>query len=445
MATTRVYISGAFGLEIDAVPCGFVTSVEGGFIHGDVVSEPPGTDGVVRKHIAGIGYDEIIVSCGVVAGPLMSWVTEFLTGSAPRHDGAIVLLDFDYNQTSRLDWRRATLSSVAFPALDGASRDPARLTVTIRPESTRVTPASGRSAQLPTTGKQPKSWLASNFRVDIPGVDCSKVTSVAALAVAQGGVGDDAGAVRDPGRRATPLEVSDLVLSIREPGGAGFEAWRDDFLVNGNNDATQEKTATITALATNLKDELFHLQVQGVGIHHLATSKRATSTEVVMRQTASMYCEQVALVLPKEDVPEPPVPVPSAAADAPATGPSAAQAEPVEVARRLLATRDSEQASTGVDLRFEQGARLGTRWAQQLAGLDELIELAAVSRTEWSAISLPEGHSLVESLTKAGVLPNGHEGGLDLVRDSFVSGLVSGVADTYAQVKAHLEPPAPPP
>jgi hypothetical protein len=115
--------------------------------------------------------------------------------------------------------------------------------------------------------------------------------------------------------------------------------------------------------------------------------------------------------------------------------------EPLEVARRLLATAETTPVLSDADGQRQRGAGLGAAWAERVASLDELSELAAAAKGDWTAIALPDGHSLIEVLQEAEVVPDGHSGDLELARDSFVEGVLAGAADTYEEVRAHVEQP----
>lgn len=440
----RGYAAGAFALEIEGHFAGLLAGVEGGGVFGEVVSSPAGADGVVRKQIGRVGYDQLVVTCGIPEGDWGQWLKAFLEGKAPRHDGAIVFLKYDYTPLRRLEWRHATIASVTFPRLDGASKDAAHLTVAIRPESTVVVPAAGA---VKTTLTKTKAWQACNFSVAIPGVDCSRVSSVAALTVSQSHVEDAVGATRVPTTELGPLEVGDLILTVAETGAAGFATWCDDFIVHGNNAKAQEKTATVTCKGPNLKDDLFAFVLQGVGIHRLDPEKQVTGAQAIFGLTASMYCEEAALSLPKPAEPAVPAtgPAPVAPADVPTSprlqlgAPGASRPDPTDIARRLLTTTESEPVTA--DRQQLRGTDVGRAWAERMATLEELTQLAVAARRDWTAIALPEGHSLIDALQQAGVVPPEHDGGLELGRDSFVEGLLQGAGDTYAEVKTHLDEP----
>jgi hypothetical protein len=447
ISSGKSYAAGAFALEIEGKLAGFLSSVEGGSAFGDVVEERPGPDGVVHKHLGSVRHDDIVVTSGFLDGAWGDWLKAFLAGQAPQHDGAILFLSYSYVPVRRLEFRHASIVSVTFPRLDGSSKETGHLTVALRPETTTDGAGSGSSV---TSGAKTKPWGTSTFVVDLPGIDCSKVSSVAPLTVTQTVAEDAVGADRVPARSLGPLHVGDLVLTVAQSGAADFVSWRDDFLVRGNNSNADEKTATVAIKTANFKDDLFSIALRGVGIHRLDADKQVLGAASISRVTASMYCEEIELVLPKPAA----GPVPAASpADRPARAGAVVSGrpllgadlvrrlEPLEVARRLLATAETTPVLSDADGQRQRGAGLGAAWAERVASLDELSELAAAAKGDWTAIALPDGHSLIEVLQEAEVVPDGHNGDLELARDSFVEGVLAGAADTYEEVRAHVEQP----
>ena len=71
--------------------------------------------------------------------------------------------------------------------------------------------------------------------------------------------------------------------------------------------------------------------------------------------------------------------------------------------------------------------------------MEELKEVAATRRTDWTHLTLAEGHSLVSYLQKAGIVPENHDGPLTLERDAFVEELVDGAVEVFDEVRPHLE------
>lgn len=114
--------------------------------------------------------------------------------------------------------------------------------------------------------------------------------------------------------------------------------------------------------------------------------------------------------------------------------------DPADVARRLRSTAETV-TTTSADAQHQRGALLGAAWAERVASLDELSQVAELVPADWTAVALDEGHSLVGALQESGVVPAAHSGDLELSRDPFVEGLVEGATAVYAQVRTHLERP----
>ena len=445
ISSGKAYSAASFALELEGSFAGFLGSVEGGGAHGDVVDEPPGADGVVHKHLSGVRYDDLVVTSGFVDGAWGDWLTAFLEGKAPQHDGAVVFLNHNYVPIRRMEFRHATIASLTFPRLDASGKHAGQLTVALRPEATVDGSVSGSFA---SSLAKTKAWTTSNFVVDLPGIDCSKVTSVAPLTVSQAVIEDAVGGGRIPTRGAGPLQVGDLVLTVAQSGTTDFARWRDDFVVRGNNSQADEKTATVSLKTPNFRDDVFSVVLKGVGIHSFDPEKEVQGVASIARATASMYCEEVALVLPKPVAGQPPAPpVEVSAAGSGRSGLGVVGDRPfapADVARRLLSTAEAEPALSEADAQRQRGARLGAAWAQSMASLDELSQVAAMVRGDWTAIALDDGHSLVGALQESGVVPTAHSGDLELSRDSFVEGVAEGATGIYDAVRVHLERPEEP-
>ena len=115
------------------------------------------------------------------------------------------------------------------------------------------------------------------------------------------------------------------------------------------------------------------------------------------------------------------------------------------VAERLLTTLvpapDDSAPTAPTDFRRDRGRELGTKWASTTATLDELAQLSDLDTAEWTSLVLPEGHTLTAFLVGQGELQGTdvERGPLELGRDDFTEGLVSGMADVQRQVAPHLE------
>src|SRR6185369_16902027 len=132
---SRPYISSRFVLELDdgGGPPQFVgtlQSIEGGAFKSDVVEEKVGSQSGVMKYSGHPKFDEVTIQVGMAMAPrFWKWISKSFSYEAERHDGALVALDFVNCERWRRNFQGALIKEVTFPALDGAAKDPAYLTV----------------------------------------------------------------------------------------------------------------------------------------------------------------------------------------------------------------------------------------------------------------------------------------------------------------------------
>jgi hypothetical protein len=283
-----------FGLELDGTDVGIVNSAEGGMASADVVAEKPGADGIVHKHLAGVKYEDITVVCGAgMSKNFFEWLTDTFNRKPSFKDGAIVRADADLDERERLSFYHGHIAEIGFPALDGASKDSAFLTVTISPEYTRR--VASQKAKLTSSGlKAQKRWLPSNFRLQIDGLDCTRVTKIDAITLRQTVAESVVGEVRDPLNETRYLDVSNLAVTLPEASAESFHEWHEDFVINGNNGSGTEKQGTLEYLSSDLKNVFFTLNFRNLGIFKLTSLPSGSDTG--RRVRAEMYCEELSFL-----------------------------------------------------------------------------------------------------------------------------------------------------
>ncbi len=289
----RSYAAERFAVELDGATTGVVRSVEGGAASADVVTEKLGPDGIRHKHVAGVKYDDIIITCGAgMSKSFYSWIADSFNRKYSRKDGAIVGSDHHLAEASRLDFFHALISEVGFPALDAGSKEAAYMTVTLSPEYTRR--QRGKGSQLASSSpKAQKQWLRNSFHLDIDGLDCKMVTNVDAITVQQAvdeyGVGES----RDYEKQPSYLNVSNLAIELPEAHADSFYNWIEDFVIKGHSEQSAEKSGTLQYIAPNLKDVHFTLTFHNLGIFKLSPLKATSEKEGVRSVRAEMYCEAI--------------------------------------------------------------------------------------------------------------------------------------------------------
>jgi T4-like virus tail tube protein gp19 len=269
-----------FHLELDGKPCGFVDSVEGGGVTAEVVTEAPGAEHYLKKHLENASPEPIALTFGLGLAPAFyGWLADAWNGNQTPRDGTIVFADAAMKAAQALEFRGAVVASVGFPKLDGASKDAGRFTVVLEPEEVSTQKASGT---VNTPSVKTKQWIASNFTVEIDGLDAKRVAKVDAFTVVTTG---------------EPVDFPGLRVTISEAGADTWRAWHEAFVVEGHNDDGAEKSGALVLLDPTMKGEVGRVVLAGLGIYRLTREKTEAGADSVARVVAELYCERMELAL----------------------------------------------------------------------------------------------------------------------------------------------------
>jgi len=284
-------VGGPSLLELDGAQTGALKSVDGGEIVAEVVVEPIGQEPFAKKHLGGVRYEELVLGLDLgTAGTVFTWIAESWNGRAKPCDGAIVETDAKLAPKARREFRRALITETTIPTLDAASKAPAQLTVKLAPEEITRKKAGGAGGQK--AGARQKQWLASNFRLELDGLETKTVTRIDAFTVKQTIAADDVGDVRISRREPGKLEFPNLRVTFGQASLQTWADWFEDFVVKGDNGDDKEKNGAIVFLDATLKQELGRVELKNVGIFAL---RRQPSTDQVARVTAELYVESMEL------------------------------------------------------------------------------------------------------------------------------------------------------
>jgi T4-like virus tail tube protein gp19 len=284
-------VAGPSMLELDGAQVGALKSVDGGEIVAEVVVEPIGQEPFAKKHLGGVRYEELVLGLDLgTAGSVFAWVAESWNGQAKSRDGAVVETDAKLAPQARREFRHALITETTIPTLDAASKTPAQLTVKLAPEEITRKKAGGAAGQK--VGAKQKQWLASNFRLELDGLETKAVSKIDAFTVKQTVAADDVGDVRISRREPGKLEFPNLRITFGQASLQSWSDWFDDFVVKGENTDDKEKNGAIVFLDATLKQELGRIELKNVGIFAL---RRQPSTDQVARVTAELYVESMEL------------------------------------------------------------------------------------------------------------------------------------------------------
>jgi len=252
----RSFTGGRVGLDVQGVAQGFLKSADGGDTYADVIATPIDGGGF-DKQLGQVKYEEFSLEFGFGMGiDFNTWVVNSTGGSQPtRHDGAVVVSDLNGAIRSARTFHNGLITQLAIPACNASSRGTGVLTVGVAPETASDV---ARSGQL--SGTTQKEWSTSSFKLEIDGLDCTKVSKIDSITMRQ---------LRDSQGDPTRMDYSDLSITFAASSLLTWKTWFNDFVINGNNGFAGEKNGRLTLLGTDHVTELAVLQLHQLGIHKL--------------------------------------------------------------------------------------------------------------------------------------------------------------------------------
>ncbi len=294
MAGDRTYTGGRFAFLTDGGEMlGFVKKFSGGTMKAEVGTHQLGPSLIQKKNITTISYEDMTVEVGMgMSKGMYEWIRAAFDMGHVKKSGEVHALDFDMNSKSIRQFRDTQITEVTLPACDGSSKDPAYMTIKMKPEEIIYTPGTGSQV----TGKiapATKKWLCSNFRFELGDLPTSRVAKVDSftwkLAIAK----DEVGQFRIPTLHACKVEVPNLKVTMSMADSKLWEDWHRSFLIDGNCGEDAELSGSITYLAPDLKEELGRIDLMNVGILSMQTADSEANKEEVARFTVELYVEQM--------------------------------------------------------------------------------------------------------------------------------------------------------
>lgn len=293
MGSERSYVSGNFYLELDGIKCGFLKSVDGGGITAEVIQEPSGPSYFVKKHIGQPKYEDFTIQLGFsMTKGVYDWIAANWNMNYQRKNGAIVACDRNLAAKAKREFYNSLITETTIPTCDGSSKEPQYMTIKFSPEYTRFAAASGNASGEFGKNEQ-KMWLPSNFRLQIDGLDCTRVNKVESFTVKQTVQTDDIGDARDYAKEPGKLEFPNIKITMAEVTSQQWVDWHKQFVIEGHNDESFEKSGSLTFLSPDRAVELAKVEFFNLGIFKIQPDKAEANADQIKRVTAELYCERM--------------------------------------------------------------------------------------------------------------------------------------------------------
>jgi hypothetical protein len=268
--------------------------------------------------------------------------------------------------------------SFVVPQFDSASKDSIQFELILAPDSLAPlgsavvgTNAGGGGAK--GSSKATKATLSS-FRFTLGTLPMTRVNKVGPFEVA----------LPQGGGSKPEVHISDFDVSISSSDAPQVRTWFTDFVIQGNNAAANEKTATLELVdaAGSKSGALVTFTFTGVGIFDLYDSAAEASKESIKRSIFSLYAEELNLTIaggfPKSTQPTPqpgpqPEPQPEPSPEPPP--PTETEKEPAPEEGKELAAPEEIKGSISGDREVELA------WTA-VEGAESYVILAAVDSRE---------------------------------------------------------------
>lgn len=307
-----------YALDLQGNLAGPLASVDSGFISGQV-AKAMGPEQQFKKHLAGILYEDITIQFGSDMAPsLYQWIQQTINGQPAQMNGAILTTNAMNQIIDFKEFQNAFITEIAFPALDASSNAPVLMGLKIQPGQTVFQPGNGAQISFPPT-QQFKHWLASNFRLEIDGLEqaCGHVIRIDSLIWKQSINNQGAiGAFRSPQNPVGPSDAPNLVITLPQSQAEPFAQWFRDFVIQGQASDNEERNGRLEYLGPDRQTPLLTVDFENVGIFRMSPIAQSNMNAIPLVKV-EMYCERLQLTQS-----------PSGGSSAAPSGTSAAQSQP---------------------------------------------------------------------------------------------------------------------
>jgi hypothetical protein len=231
---------------------------------------------------------------------MYEWINASFKKAHVPKNGSFTSADFDYKAQSRLDFARALITSVTVPKLDGSSKDAAYFDIEFEAEEVRWSKGGGEVIKA-NTGTKQKSWLCSNFRFELDGMPCDRVSAVDSFTWKCSVASDQIGITREPSKHPAKVTVPDLKVSISHADHGKWADWAKAWFVDGHHEDGNEKNGSIVFLGPDMKKRLGEIKLSHVGLKKFSDDDAEANSEKIKRFNVELYVEEMEFIINEAD------------------------------------------------------------------------------------------------------------------------------------------------
>lgn len=280
-------------LDLAGHNVGFLNSISGGNYEATIVEQEMGQDNVIKKNVSTIKPTEFKAKMGIGLGKGMyEWIKLAFDKKFEHRSGAVTAADFDFNATSTLTFHDALITSVTVPKLDGSSKENCYFDLTWDAERIEHAKAGGESLKSKIANKQ-KAWVASNFRLEIDGMDCKTCSVIESFTWKCAVTRDYQGITQWAPIAPAKVTVPNVKFQIGYREHEGWQKWAKEWFVDGKRLDDHEKNGRIVFLGPDQKEELGDIELIHCGLAKFEDAESKANAEQIKRFTVELYVEQM--------------------------------------------------------------------------------------------------------------------------------------------------------
>jgi hypothetical protein len=255
--------SGSFVVSVDGVTAGRASDSIGGYQKG-IVERQGRADRHFKKRVHTSTYEPFVLTMPAdLSTGLSAWVKDSWSHPGEGvHDGSVAAVDINGRVNESVEFFDADITEVRFPAFDSTLRNEGQLAIKIAPGSISRGQATGNEPP-----PRPRSWVVSNFALDIDGVDTRHVMKI------------DAFTIKLPTDTQTAVDFPNLVVTLPKAYASTWITWANTFLGSTPTTDSSEVSGELRLLASDRRTVIATISLDHVGIVRVSDTPAASRPE----------------------------------------------------------------------------------------------------------------------------------------------------------------------
>jgi len=290
----RTSTTGRFLLEVGNSRAAYLKSFSGFAFEGEHAKHDHGPENYQTKQLTTFKYSPAKASIGMnQSGEMADWIRASFKKQYMTKSGAFTAANFDYKATHRIEFRDALMQEIAFPKLEGSSKEAGYMSLTFVAEDVQHLKGGGETIQgdYNTSAKMWQPWM---FRVEIAGLEDAsrRVASVDPLTFKQATVRDDIGPLRIPTIHPAKVELGNVKLMFSAADSEPWAQWADAWFRQGKCLTSDHKDGAIIFMSPGGED-IGRVELKQLGLIKYDPGEHTANAETVKRVTVEMYVQEM--------------------------------------------------------------------------------------------------------------------------------------------------------